>query len=115
MTDRLFVIAAPKLVGGWYFSKLHIAGQLFGRLYEMHGGEIESIDVKKAARVAGRHYQGDESILKFASWLNERLREKRCGTHVKVGEEMADLGYGVGTSIFGLSLGKYLDEKLKPK
>jgi hypothetical protein len=115
LPPRLFAITDPKSIGGWSLSKLHIAGPLFDRMYELHSGEIESIDIKKASSVPGKRYQGQESVLKFASWLGGRLEEKGCGAQVKIGEEMADQGYGVGTSLFGLALGKYLDKNLSPK
>ena len=108
----LFELTPPRFVGGWYFSKLQIADQLVSLIYGVHSIEIDKIDSKKAARsVRGKQYQGDESMIRFAFWLNKKLNDMGGNAQVKIGEEMANFGYGVAQSIFGLGFGRLVDHK----
>jgi hypothetical protein len=107
----LFDVSPPKYVGGWYFSKLRLSPELTSVIYQQNSTEIENIDIKKTTKSLGKQYRGDDSLARFATWLDQKLKGLGCQAQIKIGEEMADFGYGVAQSIFGLTLGRLLDNK----
>ena len=70
-----FALDDPISSAGWSFAKLFLSGQFVEKIYEINSNEVD--------RSGGKKFED-----KFLSWLNLKLKNRKCEAQIKIALEM---------------------------